>query len=119
MNQPATFSRDAVRALLVANAAGARLPDSFDIITDTSNFFQIRNNDVVLLGGRPLWIKSYEREARFGLDDEPKYWVRRAVDLTDGSTKIVKFVFHERFATRVGGVVIQRFRSPRKEARIL
>ncbi|MFN2369384.1 MAG: hypothetical protein ABR605_10655, partial [Desulfurivibrionaceae bacterium] len=37
----------------------------------------------------------------------------------DGSTKILKLVFHESFVTRIGGVAIKCFRSPRKEARIL
>ncbi len=119
MEPPARFSRAAIRDLLAARAGGARLPEDFEIITDTSNFFQVRNNDVVILGGTPFWIRSYEKEGRFGLEDEPKYWVRRAIDLADGSIKVLKFVFHEQFETTIGGVVIKRFRSPRKEARIL
>lgn len=112
-------SRAAVRELMVRHAAGARVPADFEIIADTSNFYQVRNDDVVLLGGTPFWIKSYEREGRFGLEDEPKYWVRRAIDLGDGSVKILKLVFHETFETTVGDVVVKRFRSPKKEARIL
>jgi hypothetical protein len=104
---------------MALHAAGARVPGDFEIITDTSNFFQVRNNDVLMLGGTPFWIRSYEREGRFGLEDEPKYWVRRAIDLEDGSTKILKLVFHETFETTIGATVIKRFRSPRKEARIL
>ncbi len=45
--------------------------------------------------------------------------MRRAVDLINGSTRILKLVFHEEFETRVGGIVVKCFRSPRKEARIL
>ncbi len=113
------FSKTAIRDLLALRAAGARMPDDFEIITDTSNFFQVRNDDVVILGGTPFWIRGYEREGRFGLEDEPKYWVRRAIDLEDGSTKIIKLEFREEFETSIGDIVIKRFRSPRKEARIL
>jgi len=45
--------------------------------------------------------------------------VRRAIDLEDGSTKVLKMVFHEEFDTRVGDIVIKCFRSPKKEGRIL
>ncbi|MBU0676201.1 MAG: hypothetical protein KJ950_16300 [Proteobacteria bacterium] len=96
-----------------------RVPARFKIITDTSDFFRVEYDDVVLLGETPYWIKGYEKEGRFGLDDEPKYWVRRAINLLDGSTRIIKLVFHEKFETRIGDVVIECFRSPRKEARIL
>ncbi|MDP1603369.1 MAG: hypothetical protein Q8M03_08905, partial [Legionella sp.] len=63
------FSKTAIRDLFAQRAAGARMPDDFEIITDTTNFFQVRNNDVVVLGGTPFWIRSYEREGRFGLED--------------------------------------------------
>lgn len=119
MQTSATFSREAVRALIAERMGPERVPEKFRIITDTSDFFRVEYNDVVVLGDTPYWVKRYEKEGRFGLDDEPKYWVRRAVDLTDGSTKVIKLVFHEEFETRVGDVVITCFRSPRKEARIL
>jgi hypothetical protein len=104
---------------MARHAAGARVPETFQLVFDTSNFFQLENNDVIVLDGTPFWIRSYEREGRFGLDDEPKYWVRRAIDLGDGSTKVIKLVFHEEFETAIGDVVVKRFRSPRKEGRIL
>jgi hypothetical protein len=104
---------------MALRGGAARVPESFRIVTDTSDFTRVENGDVMVLGGVPLWIRSYEREGRFGLDEEPKYWVRRAIDLTDGSVKIVKFVFHETFETSIGEVVVRRFRSPEKEARIL
>jgi hypothetical protein len=93
--------------------------NSFRIIDDTSDFYRLEDNDVLLLGGTSFRITGYEREGRFGLDEEPKHWVRRAVDLSDGSTKVIKLVFREEFETRIGELVIRRFRSPRKEARIL
>jgi hypothetical protein len=45
--------------------------------------------------------------------------VRRAIDLSDGSTKVIKLEFREEFDTRIGDLVVRRFRSPRKEAHIL
>jgi len=113
------LSKDDVRDLIATKAGADKVPKKFKVIVDTSDFFRIDYNDVVLLGGRPFWVKSYEKEGRFGIDDQPKYWVRRAVDLLDGSTKIIKLVFHEQFNTTVGDLVITCFRSPRKEARIL
>lgn len=116
---PSILSNDAVRSLIAAYSGKKHTPKKFKIITDTSDFSRIDYNDVVILGGKPYWVKRYEKEGRFGMDDEPKYWVRRAVDLTDGSTKILKLVFHEEFETTVCGIVIKCFRSPKKEARIL
>ena len=113
------LSTDAVRQLIAEKTGSDNIPEKFNIITDTSDFFRVEYNDVLLLANNMYWVKSYEREGRFGLDDEPKYWVRRAVDLSDGSTKILKMVFHEEFETKIGGVVIKCFRSPKKEARIL
>lgn len=105
---------------LVARWAGATpVPQSLRIVTDTTNFHQIEDGDVLLLGGAPFWLRGFEREGRFGLDDEPKYWVRRAIDLSDGSAKVVKLEYREEFETQIGELVIRRFRSPRKEARIL
>jgi len=70
--------------------------------------------------GRHAILDQELRKGRpFGLEDEPKYWVRRAIDLEDGSTKILQARVHEKFETTIGEVVIERFRSPRKEARIL
>jgi hypothetical protein len=96
-----------------------RIPKCLNIITETSDFYRVDYDDVVILGGRPYLIRNNEREGRFGIDDQQKYWVKRARDLTDGSVKIIKFVFHERFEAKVGGIVFDCYRSPQKEARIL
>jgi hypothetical protein len=114
-----TISKEDAKALIARRKGRDGVPKKFNVITDTSDFFRVEYDDVLFLEDRPYWIRSYEREGRFGLDDEPKYWVRRAIDLEDGSTKILKFVFYEEFETKTGGVVIRCFRSPKKEARIL
>ncbi|OGW33403.1 MAG: hypothetical protein A2X59_00170 [Nitrospirae bacterium GWC2_42_7] len=73
----------------------------------------------MLLDSRPYLIRNCEREGRFGMDEEPKFWVKRAIDLESGQTKIIKLVFHEKFRTKVGDLTFDCARSPRKEARIL
>jgi len=94
-------------------------PERFRIHTDISDFFNVDYNDIVVLKQRPYLIRHNTREGRFGLDDEVKFWVKRAVDLEDGSRKIMKFVFYERFTATIGGIAFECFRSPKKEARIL
>ncbi len=119
MQNVTNITKDGIREIIAARVGIDRVPKKFNIITDTSDFFRLEYNDVLVLGNNLFWIKRYEKEGRFGLDDEPKYWVRRAIDLSDGSTKVLKLVFHEEFETTIGGVTIKCFRSPKKEARIL
>jgi hypothetical protein len=99
----------------------ARPPEASQlrVVTDTSDFFRLETGDVLLLEGKPYLMRSSVREARFGLDDEVKHWVKRAIDLVTGQMKIVKLVFYEQFTATIGGIVFECFRSPRKEARIL
>ncbi|MCJ8502663.1 serine/threonine-protein kinase [Desulfatitalea alkaliphila] len=53
------------------------------------------------------------------MDEDVKYWVKRAIDLHSGDAKIIKLAFHEKFTSRIGDIAFECFRSPRKEARIL
>lgn len=119
MQNKQAYSAEDIRNLIAAREGAEKVPKQFKVISDTSDFFRIEYNDVVVLGNRPFWVKRYEKEGRFGIDDQPKFWVRRAIDLLDGSTKILKLVFHEGFDCKIGNLVIKCFRSPRKEARIL
>jgi len=91
----------------------------FRIHTDTTDFLRVEYGDVVVLGGWPYLILHNAREGRFGLDDEVKFWVKRAIDLESGRLKIIKLVFYEKFTSHIGGVAFNCFRSPKKEARIL
>ncbi len=113
------YSYSEIRELISLRVAPQRVPRNVNIITDTSDFFRVNYNDVLLLNNRPYLVRNSEKEGRFGLDDEPKFWVRRSIDLVDGQTKIIKMVFHEDFKMRVGDLVFDCIRSPRKEARIL
>ncbi len=90
-----------------------------NIITDTTEFMSIKSDDLLELGGALYLVRGEEVEGRFGLDGEPKFWVKRAIDLNDGSSKVIKLVFHESFNMRLGMQEIKCFRSPQKEARIL
>jgi hypothetical protein len=92
---------------------------SLSFHTDTTDFFEIQYGDVVLLNGVPYLIRNSAKEGRFGLDEEIKHWVKRAIDLVREEMCIVKLVFYEKFRSSVGGIEFECFRSPRKEARIL
>jgi hypothetical protein len=89
------------------------------IHTDTSDFFRVEYDDVVLVAQKAYLVRNNAKEGRFGIDDQEKFWVKRAIDLSDGSRKILKLVFHERFTAHIGGIAFECFRSPKKEARIL
>lgn len=93
--------------------------DRLRVVTDTTNFTAIDYGDVLLLGDRSYLILNNEREGRFGIDDQPKFWVKRAIDLEDGSRKVIKMVFREAFRIRIGQMAFECVRSPSKEARIL
>ncbi len=88
-------------------------------IKDTDDFFRVDYDDVVVLNEVPFFVRNNEREGRFGLEDEPKFWVKRAINLLTGEVKILKWVFKERFDARIGNLVFECVRSPQKEARIL
>ena len=90
-----------------------------NIQTDATDFFKIGYGDILLLEGKAFLIRNSAREGRFGLDDEVKHWVKRAIDLESGEMCIIKLVFYEKFVTCIGGITFECFRSPRKEARIL
>ena len=89
------------------------------LVEDTSLFMDLETGDVLELEGERFVITGTEYEGRFGLSEQPKPWVKRAVAWEDGSAKIIKLVFHEHFERVVGGFKIRCYRSPEKEARIL
>lgn len=87
--------------------------------SDTSKYMDIGAGDVIRLGDRHYFVYGEETEGRFGIDEQPKFWVKRAWDLEEGERKILKLAFFETFTMDVGDVPVECFRSPRKEARIL
>ncbi len=112
-------SQDDLRQMVARWLPPHQTPRRFRIHSDTTDFFRVEYDDIVLLNGRPYFIRHNAKELRFGLEDEVKHWVKRAIDLEDGSLKIMKLVFYERFMSHVGDIEFECFRSPRKEARIL
>lgn len=93
--------------------------DRVRLITDTSQFMDLMLGDVVEMEGHRFLIKGVTYEGRFGLDEEPKHWVKRAVDWETGEAKIIKLVFYEEFDLPIGKLKVRCYRSPAKEARIL
>ena len=88
-----------------------RVRGEVPIVEDTSNYLQIQGGMVLRVGGDDLFVMGDAREGRFGISDQPKFWVKRAVDLEDGSSKIVKLVFHEQFTTKLGLFTVRCHRS--------
>lgn len=117
--QEPQYGQEEIIEMIARRVGHERIPRSVRVITDTTDFFGVDYGNVLMLGGRPFLIRNYEREGRFGIDEEPKFWVRRAVDLVDGATKVIKMVFNETFQARVGDLSFQCKRSPRKEATVL
>ena len=89
------------------------------IVTDTSDCMRIERGNVLRIGGQDYVIKGNLHETRFGIEDQPKYWVFSAVDLETGREMILKTVFHEEFHAHIGVFKIKCFRSPEKEAEVL
>lgn len=105
--------------LLVQRLPKESVPKRLNIITDTSDYYRVGYDDIVMLNNIPYLIRHDQKEGRFGIDEQPKFWVKKAIDLIDASQKIIKLTFHERFTSRVGDITLECFRSPKKEARIL
>lgn len=99
--------------------AGVKLGDVPRVLRDTSNFMTIDRGDILDLEGHPYLVCGNEREGRFGIDEQPKYWVKRALSLLNGRWYIVKLVFLESFSTGVHGEQYACERSAQKEAQVL
>ncbi|MEE9442594.1 MAG: hypothetical protein V3V99_07990 [candidate division Zixibacteria bacterium] len=89
------------------------------LVTDTSDSMRIIRGNVLRADGRDFVIKGNRYETRFGIADQPKYWVFGAIDLDSGEKKIIKTVFHEDFNVHIGVFKIRCYRSPEKEAQVL
>ncbi len=93
--------------------------DRPQIITDTTDWMRIQRGHILRIGGRDFVIEGNRYESRFGIGDQPKYWVFAAVDLENGDKKIIKMVFLEEFHVHIGIFKIRCFRSPEKEGKVL
>lgn len=86
--------------------------------TDTSEFTAIGPGDEIRLDGLRFMVTGDEREYRFGIED-PKFWVKKVIDLQTRERKIIKLCYKESFMTKLGGVQVHCFRNPAKESDIL
>ncbi|MDD3732821.1 MAG: serine/threonine protein kinase [candidate division Zixibacteria bacterium] len=89
------------------------------IITDTSDWTRIKRGDIMHLDNCDFLITGNRYETRFGIEDQPKYWVFSAFELATGRQKIIKTVFHEDFYVHISIFRIHCYRSPEKESRVL
>lgn len=103
----------------VERMSGRRIYGRVEIVEDTTDYMRLLGGMVLRLAGKDYFISGDAREGRFGIDDQPKTWVKYAYDLADGSRKIIKLVFFENFAYREGAFLIKAHRSPEKEAHCL
>jgi hypothetical protein len=86
---------------------------------DTSHYMSIERDHIVDLEGGPFLIRGNEHEGRFGLDEQPKFWVKRALDLNTGQMHILKLVIQESFKVSVGAREVLCVRSAKKESEVL
>lgn len=89
------------------------------IVTDTTDCMRIERGHVIRIGGRDFVVEGNRHETRFGIADQPKYWVFGAMDLETAQKMILKTVFHEEFTVHIGVFKIRCYRSPQKEAEVL
>jgi hypothetical protein len=94
-------------------------PNRFKIFTDTSEWMNISRGNIIRLEGKDFLVRGNMREPRFGIDDQPKYWVFSAIELATGKEKIIKTVFNEEFYAHIGIFKIRCYRSPEKESETL
>ncbi len=103
----------------IAEVTRREEPDKINILEDTSEFMTIDSGDVVRLAGNDYLVMDHAREGRFGIDEQPKFWVKKVIDLTTGARKIIKMVFRETFDSQIGAMIFRCVRSPEKESEIL
>jgi hypothetical protein len=108
------WARARVRELLKRDLDGRLV-----VFADTSSFMAIERDHLVDLEGELFLVRGTERETRFGLGDQPKFWVKRVLGLESGRAQILKLVFPEEFRVRVGSLEVRCARSAEKEAEVL
>jgi len=91
-------------------------PEIFD---DTTNFMYIDRGHVIELDGELFLVRGNEKEGRFGIDEQPKFWVKRAISLTSGRKFVLKLVCQETFKIQIGLVQVTCTRSGAKEGQVL
>ncbi len=109
---------ESVRALVKRFNSPVSIHSYGEVYSDTTEFMNITYGDVIAVGGRHFLVLGDERERRFGMED-PKFWVKRCLELETGGYRILKLEFQEGFDQHIGPLTIPCRRSAAKEARIL
>ncbi len=94
-------------------------PEPPVIWDDTSHYMRIERDHIINLQGDLFLVRCSEREGRFGLDSQPKFWVKRALALDTGRLHILKLAIEESFKARVGDVEVLCVRNSAKEGKVL
>lgn len=103
----------------ILQLSGMKVYGKVEIVDNTENYMNIYRGQILKLADREFFIMGDVAEPRFGMQDQPKYWVKRTVDMDTGEIKLIKLVFHEEFTAHIGPIRIPCFRSPEKEGRVL
>ncbi len=113
------FESPALLKERIESVAQRRVHGTVRVLDDTTHYMSIEGGMVLRLEGNDYFVRGDARESRFGISDQPKFWVKYAVDLTEGTRKILKLVFHERFTTPLGPLTVRCIRMPEKESQVL
>jgi len=113
------FEHPQVLGNRIAELTGRKAPGKIKIFENTSEFMSIDVGDIVRLVRNDYLVVGQAREGRFGIDEQPKFWVKKVIDLTSGERKIIKMVFRETFNSQIGATLFRSIRSPEKESEIL
>jgi len=103
----------------VEELTGRKINGTPVIKEDTTQYMGIHGGMILRLDGNDYFVLGDATEGRFGIEEQPKFWVKYTVELETGAKKIIKLVFHEEFTSRVGPFLIRGKRSPAKEMRVL
>lgn len=106
--------RDRIESML-----GRPAPRRLTVTDDTTDYFRVSTGTVLRVAGGDYYVLSEAREGRFGIDDQPKHWVKYALDLGERERRIIKLVFLEQFVAKLGPFTARCTRNPDKESRIL
>jgi hypothetical protein len=103
----------------IESLTGRRIYGAVRVLEDTSDYMGIQAGAVLRLDDTDYCVTGEAKEGRFGIEEQPKFWVKYGIDLTDGSRRILKLVFHEQFSTSLGMFKVRCTRDPEKESRVL
>ena len=113
------FENESELKARIMELAGRHIRGPVKVSSDTTDFMKIQAEMVLRLEGNDYFIRGDATEGRFGIDEQPKFWVKYAIDLETGEKKVLKLVFYEDFTSRIGPFLIRAHRDPIKESDVL